>query len=106
MLIELLYFAECPNYKSAQENLLAALDQLHITSNVNRIEVHSNEEAATKRFLGSPSIRIDDRDIEYPDETGLQYSMRCRLYKSIEGVSGTPPKQMIISAISKAMKNA
>jgi hypothetical protein len=47
-------------------------------------EIDTEETAATKRFVGSPTIRIDGRDIQAPgaeDHVGLT----CRVYHRRDG---------------------
>ncbi|HTQ67399.1 MAG TPA: hypothetical protein VMI13_01780 [Solirubrobacteraceae bacterium] len=52
-------------------------------------EVGSDEQARVEGFIGSPTIRIDGRDIQPPQDepTGLA----CRIYRRRDGrVSPTP----------------
>lgn len=104
MLIEVLYFEDCPNYVSARENVLAVLGELRVNTDIRYIDVRSDADALSHKFLGSPSIRIDGQDIEFPDTQGHEYAMRCRRYHSDEGIIGYPPKKMIRSAIAKALQ--
>jgi hypothetical protein len=89
--IELLFWAGCPSYPGALEELRLALDELgqpHQT--IRTLEIVSERQAAEERFIGSPTIRIDGLDIVPPpaeEPTGLT----CRIYRLRDGrISPTP----------------
>jgi len=102
MKIELFYFDGCPNHEKALELLNDCLKELSLDVPVERIKVESPEAAERLRFLGSPSIRIDGKDLEYDDETGMEYSMRCRRYQHDSEMLGYPPREMIMKALKVA----
>jgi hypothetical protein len=106
MHIELLYFDGCPNHRQALENIRTALQSLGVDAPVATVPVETDSEAMEKRFLGSPSVRIDGIDIEIRDESESQYSMRCRRYRDGNNIVGYPPVELIRSALSEAMKNS
>jgi hypothetical protein len=99
MKIELFYFDGCPNHEQTLLILQDCLKELSLEAAVERIKVESNEDAAKLRFLGSPSIRINGKDLEYDDESGMEYSMRCRIYRTGTGMQGYPPKELIMQAL-------
>lgn len=103
MRIELLYFDGCPNHADAFDVLSRALDELGVRDTILRIHVEGDRDAITKRFLGSPSIRIDGRDIEIDDETRAEYSMRCRRYRDGDRIVGCPPRFLVTTAIQRAL---
>ncbi len=53
----------------------------------------------TTSFLGSPTVRVNGRDIEpaRADEPGG--AMSCRLYRTECGESGVPPEALLRAAI-------
>jgi hypothetical protein len=61
--------------------------------------VKSAEAAERERFLGSPTIRIDGREINPQAERRTDYGLKCRLYATDEGLRGTPPDAWILDAI-------
>ena len=92
--LELLYFDGCPSWKKALENLQTALDIVGIKSDVNLIHIETQEEAVKHKFTGSPTIRLNGKDI-FP--TGLtDYALGCRVYPSSEGYIGWPTKDMLL----------
>ena len=58
--------------------------------------------AASLRFPGSPTIRVNGRDVEpsYVDPT--DYTPRCRLYRTPAGLRGVPERSWIADALSLA----
>ena len=101
MNIELLYFEGCPHWEAALEELRDLLAGMRVDDEVNLIEITSREEAEDMWFPGSPTIRIDDEDID-PEMPDTAFSLDCRIY-DVEGEpSGRPPKEWIIAAIEAA----
>jgi len=66
------------------------------------INVVDNADAVSKRFLGSPSIRINGRELEFDENELTQYSMRCRVYRDGDCHSGVPPRALLLGAIAEA----
>lgn len=102
MKIEILVFDGCPNSESTQKLVRETVDELGIDASIDVLTVADNDDAVVKRFLGSPSIRIDGRDIEVDEDDTTQYSMRCRVYRRGEQQSGVPPKELLISTLERA----
>ena len=103
MQVELFYFDGCPNHEAALSVVSEALDSLGVQASVTGVRVVDDSDAVGKRFLGSPSIRIDGRDLEVSDETDAGYSMRCRRYRDGDRIVGYPPKDLVLSALRKAL---
>ena len=102
MRIQLLYFAGCPMYLAARERLDEALREEGLESPVEMIEVRSQEEAESLRFVGSPSIRINGLDIDESARSSKNYGMMCRVYTTKSGMSGSPSKDTIRARIREA----
>lgn len=100
--IELLYFDGCPNVEPVKQLLDEVLKSLGITVDIENIEVTDNESAVKNRFLGSPSIRVNGKDVEIEEDPDTQYSMRCRIYRTAAGHSGMPSKQLLRKAFSRS----
>lgn len=101
MKIEILVFDGCPNSESTQKLVRETVDELSIDASIDILTVVDNDDAVAKRFLGSPSIRIDGKDIEVEEDDTTQYAMRCRIYRDGDVQSGLPPKQLLISALER-----
>ena len=90
MKTELLYFDDCPSYKLALDNLKRALQLERLPDEVEMIEVADPADAQAKRFIGSPSIRIDGIDVEGPDAETRGYASGCRVYTGDGRTVGWP----------------
>lgn len=102
--IELLYFDGCPNHEVALMNLREALSELAIEAEIKLIHVDDDEAAKKHKFLGSPSIRIGNADLE--DKGDGEYSMQCRRYLAGSTMLGYPPRDMILQKLRTHMKSS
>ena len=59
--------------------------------------------ASELRFLGSPTIRINGRDVGGESEKAESFALSCRLYPGSKEV-GLPPAEMIHRAVLEAGK--
>jgi hypothetical protein len=71
--VQLLMSPGCGNGEKALALLRELLASLAPGASLETVLVTSNEEAARLRFPGSPTVRVDGRDIDPspPDGTGL-----------------------------------
>ena len=94
-MIEVLYFEGCPNLEPTLSLANEALSQLGLSADVREVEVRTAEDAERQRFLGSPSVRVDGKDIEPGAESRTEYALSCRLY----GDRGLPSKELLVAAL-------
>jgi hypothetical protein len=106
MKIEILIFDGCPNSEAAGNLVRETVEELGIDADIEVVDVVDNDDAVAKRFLGSPSIRIDGKDLEVEEDEFTQYSMRCRVYRHGESQSGIPSKDLLRKKILIAAKQA
>lgn len=95
--IQLLYFDSCPSWQSGLKSLQYALKANGLDVSVELVQVLGNDDAARKKFLGSPSFRVDGVDLW--DEERDMYSLSCRVYATPEGMKGSPSVSMLREAI-------
>jgi hypothetical protein len=99
MKIELLYWRGCPSYPEAQQLLADVLAARGIGEPVELREVTSDEEAARLSFPGSPTVRIDGRDVD-PEGASAPPSLTCRIYQLPGGrVSPVPSREQLEEAL-------
>jgi len=102
MEIEFLYFEGCPHHEPALQLLEKVMAEEGITSPVKKVDVISDSMAQEVRFAGSPSIRINDQDIEAEGISEQGFGRKCRIY-SVGGVpKGIPAEQSIHNALVEA----
>ena len=104
MKVELLYFDGCPSWQSGLQNLHSALEANGLDVSVELVQVMDNDDAARKKFLGSPSFRIDGVDLW--NEERDTYSLSCRVYVTPEGLKGSPSVSMLQEAIRRLIVGA
>jgi hypothetical protein len=100
--VEILYFQGCPNHEATLELVERVANELHIDLVIERVGVPDNEIATRLRFLGSPTVRIDGRDVEPGAEERTDFSLSCRVYRSDQGVAGQPDEAWIRAAMAEA----
>jgi len=102
MKIEILVFDGCPNIESTEKLVSETVNELSIDASIKIVKVVDSDDAVAKRFLGSPSIRINDRDLEIEENELTQYSMRCRIYRDGDKQSGVPSKNILLEKLREA----
>ena len=99
MHVQLLYFDECPNWQVADARLREALETLGRPIEVEKVLVNTPEQAEHWRFHGSPSVLIDGEDpFARP---GTPVGLSCRLYRTPQGVGGSPTVDQLIEVLSR-----
>ena len=88
MRVELLWWEGCPSHPEALSELREVLRDEHVETEVELIEVDSDEQARAQRFPGSPTVRIDGEDAVANAEAE-PFSLTCRVYRRRDG-SGSP----------------
>jgi hypothetical protein len=79
MRIEVLYFDGCPNHDRLLDRLPRLLEREGIDAEITLREVPDAERARRERFLGSPAIRVDGRDIDPAAASRSDYGLKCRI---------------------------
>jgi len=102
MRIELLYFDGCPNHEALLPRLRALLASEAISTNVDLCRIADHDAAQHERFLGSPTVRVNGRDVEPDAQRRTDYGMKCRLYRTAAGLSGEPEEQWLRAALRDA----
>ena len=101
MNVEILYFSDCPSY----ERLLPRLRELVAQAGGDPAAIHTRrvetaEAAEHARFLGSPTVRVDGRDVDPGAAERDDFGLKCRIYRSEEGQSPVPPERWIQAALT------
>ena len=100
MKVEILYFEGCPTHTVAEQILREVMAEEGIPGEIDLIAVNTNEEAHRLRFPGSPTIRLDGRDL-FPAAEHEGYGLGCRVYSTPKGLKGSPTAQMFREALLK-----
>ncbi|MDX6699573.1 MAG: hypothetical protein QOE65_2970 [Solirubrobacteraceae bacterium] len=105
--VELLWWEGCPSHPRALADLRAAMSEMGLDPEAVEVrEIDSDARAAAERFPGSPTIRVDGRDVRPPAE-GEPAALTCRVYHRRDGrVSPTPDPRDVRDALREALVRA
>ena len=103
MRVELLHIPDCPNYEVAARLLKEILHQHGLPQNIAEVSVTDFAQAEELAFSGSPTIRIDGKDVDpiFPEQ-GYR-GLSCRTYTVDGKRQGVPSHAMISQAIRAAL---
>jgi hypothetical protein len=99
--ITFLYYEDCPSHDVALGRLRQVMSEEGVQAEVEIIKVETDEEAQRLRFVGSPTILINGRDID-PPPPDTYYALTCRAYRLEDGrISPLPSPDMIRWALKR-----
>lgn len=101
MKIEVLYVAECPSHPAAVKLVKDVLAAQGVAADVHEVLVTDERVAGELRFCGSPTIRINGRDVAGESPKAHTFALSCRLYSGSKQI-GLPPAEMIRCAVVEA----
>ena len=103
--IEFLWFEDCPNQAATRELLAEVVAELAPGTPIDDIDATDPAVATDQRFAGSPTIRIDGRDVDPAFEDPGDYTPRCRLYWTDDGLKGRPERSLIVDALRAGLSD-
>ena len=99
--VSLLYFDDCPHWRTADERLREALHLVgHPAVPIEYMTVTTPEQADELRFRGSPTVLVDGRDPFLDRDASVGLS--CRVYGTDDGLAGAPTVQQLVEALVRA----
>lgn len=103
MRVDFYYYADCPSHEQALERLREVIDEEGLPVEIVVTEVMSDDEARRLKFVGSPTIRLNEVDIDPTSAERHDYGLSCRAYRRADGrISPLPPREMIQAALRRA----
>jgi hypothetical protein len=101
-LIEVLYTRDCPNYPGALALVERVRAELGIDAELRTSLICDQTAAERARFPGSPTIRVDGRDVELGSPSPPVPLLACRMYRHEHGLAGQPAEQWVRDALLAA----
>lgn len=98
--VEILYVDGCPNFKATRALVERVAGQLRVDPEIELVEVRDVEAASTLRFPGSPTVRVNGRDVDPSAADREEIAFSCRLYRCPRGISGQPDASWIHDALA------
>jgi hypothetical protein len=98
-LVEVLTVAGCPNRDAAIALVHRVCAELDGNAEIRVMEIPDQQAAEAARFLGSPTIRVDGRDVEPSADRCIEYHCDCRLYRGEYSLRGLPEEAWVRQAL-------
>jgi hypothetical protein len=100
--VEVLYVEDCPNFPAALALVERVAAELGINAEVRATIITDQTAAERTRFVGSPTIRVDGRDVDPDGELAGEYTLECRLYWHEHRLAGYPQERSVREALLRA----
>jgi hypothetical protein len=100
--IDVLYVQDCPNYAAVLALVERVGAELGIDAEIRSTLIVDQAAAERARFPGSPTVRVDGRDVEPGAEPAGEYTLACRLYRLQHRFAGQPEERWIREALLRA----
>jgi hypothetical protein len=97
--VEILTFAGCPNVQEAVDLVTGVATELGTEVDIRLVDVPDAAAAERLRFLGSPTVRVDGRDVEPGADARREHVLACRVYPSGIGVGCCPDRRWVETAL-------
>jgi hypothetical protein len=102
ILVEVLAFPGCPNRAAAIALAERVCAELASNAEIQVRDISDQQAADQARSLGSPTIRVDGRDVEPGAEQCVEYLHTCRLYQGQHSLRGLPEEAWVRQALQDA----
>lgn len=99
MIVEMLHTEGCPHAEEYLPRLRRLVTEAGVSEPVRVRTVADTEDAQRERFLGSPTVRVDGRDVDPGAGARRDYGLSCRLYRGPSGLSGRPPDEWVLALL-------
>jgi hypothetical protein len=97
--VEILYVEGCPHFEGARALVEQLAGELDLEPQIRMVSVLDLDAAARARFLGSPTVRVDGRDVERGTEDRRDFALSCRVYRTEHGLAGQPEEEWVRAAL-------
>lgn len=104
--VELLWFSDCANHPAARAILEEVIADVAPGTPILEVDATDPATAASLRFPGSPTIRVDGLDVDPGYVDPGDYTPRCRLYRTPDGLRGLPERRWIEAALREGVRRA
>lgn len=101
--VELIWFSDCANHADARRMLGEVIDEVAPGSPILDLDASDADVAARLQLPGSPTIRVDGRDVDPGHVDPGDYTPRCRLYRTPTGLRGLPERGWIEAALRRGL---
>jgi Thioredoxin domain len=96
--VEVLYMPQCPSHPAAVKLVKDVLSEEGVAAQVSEVLVSNEIMAKNLAFRGSPTIRINGRDVAGESSMTECFALSCRLYPGSQQI-GLPPVDLVRRAV-------
>ena len=102
MKVDVSYASDCPSRPATVRLVKYVLAAEGVaTDDIHEVLVRDKGMAGEFRFVGSPTTRINGRDVSGELQTAKNFALSCRLYPGSKQI-GLPPKELVDCAMMEA----
>ena len=102
LVIEVLYVQHCPNFPAGLALVQRVLAELGLDAEVHTTMITDQAAAERARFVGSPTVRVNGRDVDPEGELAGEYTLECRLYWHQHRLAGYPTEHAVRQALLRS----
>jgi hypothetical protein len=103
--VEVLHVADCPTHSAALKLVKHVLAAEGVEAEICEVLVRDERMASELQFCGSPTIRVNGRDVAGESQEAGSFALSCRLYPGSRQV-GLPPAEMVHRAVLEARQGS
>lgn len=101
--VEVLAGPECPNVDATIALIERVAWDERVPIRVEQVTVTSEANARRRRVLGSPTVRVNGRDVEPGAARRTDFTLACRVYRNERGLAGWPDERWLRAALLDAV---
>jgi hypothetical protein len=102
MTLELLYMPGCPHHGAAVDLIRNVLNEGNLRTEFRETLISNYSQAKRHSFPGSPTFRVNGRDIEDDPADHFQVGLACRTYFADGERKAIPPRAWLERALRDA----
>ena len=100
--VEILARKDCPSRGITIATVERVVRETGVNALVEIVDMTSEAQVQRRRFLGSPTVRVDGRDVEPESASRAGYTLACRVYRTGRGLAGWPDERWVRDALLHA----
>jgi hypothetical protein len=102
LVVEVLYVEHCPNLPAALALVQRVAAELGVDAEIRPTRISDQATADRVRFVGSPTVRVNGRDVDPEGELAAVHSLDCRLYWHEHRLADYHQERLVRDALLRA----
>jgi hypothetical protein len=101
--IEILAREDCPSRGMAIAVVERVVAETGVSARIEVVDMTSEEQAQERRFPGSPTVRVEGRDVDQRLNGRTEFTLADRVYRTDRGLAGWPDASWVREALLLAV---